>query len=166
VRRRRLPVEGRAVMPFGGFSPGRRASDSLSHFRRAPAIGGRHREKGCCHLLEAAYGNCKGQCLCAHYFRQPRQLFWNRGDGQFLDISSTAGPGIAARHSLRGIAVGDLDSDGSEEIVVVNLFEPPPLLKNFWSLRKRAARTGSDRIRPRRDRGACHGDTQAPQADR
>jgi hypothetical protein len=64
-------------------------------------------------------------------FHQPRQLFWNRGDGQFFDMSSTAGPGITARHSSRGIAVGDLDNDGSEEIVVVNLFEAPSLLKNF-----------------------------------
>jgi enediyne biosynthesis protein E4 len=64
-------------------------------------------------------------------FRQPRQLYWNRGDGQFFDMSSTAGPGVSARHSSRGIAVGDLDNDGSEEIVVVNLFEPPSLLKNF-----------------------------------
>ena len=64
-------------------------------------------------------------------FHQPRQLFWNRGDGQFFDMSFTAGPGITAKHSSRGIAVGDLDNDGSEEIVVVNLFEPPSLLKNF-----------------------------------
>ena len=64
-------------------------------------------------------------------FKQPRQLFWNRGDGQFFDMSSTGGPGITAKHSSRGIAVGDLDNDGSEEIVVVNLFEPPSLLKNF-----------------------------------
>ena len=64
-------------------------------------------------------------------FKQPRQLFWNRGDGQFFDMSSTSGPGITAKHSSRGIAVGDLDNDGSEEIVVVNLFEPPSLLKNF-----------------------------------
>jgi len=64
-------------------------------------------------------------------FHQPRQLFWNRGDGQFYDMSSTAGPGITAKHSSRGVAVGDLDNDGSEEIVVVNLFEPPSLLKNF-----------------------------------
>jgi len=64
-------------------------------------------------------------------FRQPRLLFWNRGDGQFFDMSSTAGPGITAKHSSRGIAVGDLDNDGSEEIVIVNLFEPPSLLKNF-----------------------------------
>jgi hypothetical protein len=64
-------------------------------------------------------------------FKQPSQLFWNRGDGQFFDMSSTGGPGITAKHSSRGIAVGDLDSDGSQEIVIVNLFEPPSLLKNF-----------------------------------
>lgn len=64
-------------------------------------------------------------------FKQPRQLFWNRGDGQFFDMSYTAGPGIAGKHSSRGIAVGDLDNDGSMEIVTVNLFEPPSLLKNF-----------------------------------
>ncbi len=64
-------------------------------------------------------------------FKQPRQLFWNRGDGQFFDMSSTGGPGISAKHSSRGIAVGDLNNDGSQEIVVVNLFEPPSLLRNF-----------------------------------
>jgi hypothetical protein len=64
-------------------------------------------------------------------FRQPRQLYWNRGDGQFFDMSYTGGPGITARHSSRGTAVGDLDNDGSQEIVVVNLFEPPSLLKNL-----------------------------------
>jgi hypothetical protein len=64
-------------------------------------------------------------------FKQPRQLFWNRGDGQFFDMSATGGPGITAKHSSRGIAVADFDNDGSMEIVVVNLFEPPSLLKNF-----------------------------------
>jgi enediyne biosynthesis protein E4 len=64
-------------------------------------------------------------------FHQPRQLYWNRGDSQFFDMSATAGPGITAKHSSRGIAVGDLDNDGSEEIVVVNLFEPPSVHKNF-----------------------------------
>jgi hypothetical protein len=63
-------------------------------------------------------------------YRQPRQFYWNRGDGQFYDMSSTAGPAIAAKHSSRGLAVADLDNDGSEEIVIVNLFEPPSLLKN------------------------------------
>jgi enediyne biosynthesis protein E4 len=64
-------------------------------------------------------------------FKQPRQVFWNSRKGQFFDVSATAGPGITARHSSRGIAIGDLDNDGSMEIVVVNLFAPLSLLKNF-----------------------------------
>jgi len=84
-------------------------------------------------------------------FHQPRQFFWNRGDGQFFDMSSNSGPGILARHSSRGIAVGDLDNDGSEEIVVVNLFEPPSLLKNFGARGNSlliSAVTGSGRDAP------------------
>jgi hypothetical protein len=65
------------------------------------------------------------------HFKQPRQLYWNLGGQQFYDMSSTGGPGITALHSSRGIAVGDLDNDGEMEIVIVNLFEPPSLLKNF-----------------------------------
>src|SRR5512147_2324996 len=40
-------------------------------------------------------------------FKQPRLLYWNRRDGQFFDISAQGGPGILARHSSRGIALGD-----------------------------------------------------------
>ena len=64
-------------------------------------------------------------------FKQSRLLYWNRGDGQFFDLSSAAGSGIAAAHSSRGLATGDLDNDGSEEIVVVNMGEAPSLLKNL-----------------------------------
>jgi len=63
-------------------------------------------------------------------FRQPRYLYWNGGEGQFFDMSSLSGPGIAAEHSSRGLAVGDLDNDGEMEIVIVNMDEPPSLLKN------------------------------------
>lgn len=84
-------------------------------------------------------------------FKQPRQFFWNRRDGQFFDMSGVAGPGITARHSSRGVAVGDLDNDGSMEIVVVNLFEPPSLLKNFGAtgnslLIRAVTATGRDAI--------------------
>ena len=63
-------------------------------------------------------------------FKQRRLLYWNRGDGQFYDISSRAGPGINEPHASRGLAIADLDNDGNEEIVVVNMGEAPSLLKN------------------------------------
>ena len=84
-------------------------------------------------------------------FKQPRLLYWNRGDGQFFDLSSSAGSGIAAEHSSRGLAVGDLDNDGSLEIVVVNMGEAPSLLKNTVpatgnALLVRAVTSGRDAI--------------------
>jgi hypothetical protein len=64
------------------------------------------------------------------HFKQKRLLYWNRGDGQFFDLSAQAGSGIADEHASRGLAVGDLDNDGKEEIVIVNMGEAPSLLKN------------------------------------
>lgn len=64
-------------------------------------------------------------------FKQKRLLYWNRGDGQFFDLSTQAGSGINAAHASRGLAVGDLDNDGNEEIVIVNMGEAPTLLKNM-----------------------------------
>jgi hypothetical protein len=67
----------------------------------------------------------------AEKFKQRRLLYWNRGDGQFFDLSGASGPGISDEHSSRGLAVGDLDNDGQPEIVIVNMNEPPSLLKNL-----------------------------------
>ena len=63
-------------------------------------------------------------------YRQPRLLFWNVGGGQFKDVSETAGPALAERWSSRGSAVGDLDNDGSLEVVISNMGGRPSLLKN------------------------------------
>jgi len=64
-------------------------------------------------------------------YKQERLLFWNLRNGTFLDISAQAGSGILARRCSRGAAVGDLDNDGSLEIVVNNMNDTPSLLKNF-----------------------------------
>ncbi len=64
-------------------------------------------------------------------FRQKRLLYWNRRDGQFYDLSPHAGSGIAAAHSSRGLAVGDLNNDGNEEVLILNMGEAPSLLKNM-----------------------------------
>ncbi len=64
-------------------------------------------------------------------FHQSRLVYWNYGGGRFHDLSAEAGPGISAKHSSRGIAVADLDDDGSLEIVTVNMHEHPSLLKQY-----------------------------------
>ena len=64
-------------------------------------------------------------------YRQPRLLYWNVGDGKFVDLSGQSGPGIRETWSSRGAAVGDLDNDGSLEIVINNLGARPSLLKNY-----------------------------------
>lgn len=63
-------------------------------------------------------------------FRNPRLLYWNLGGGRFEDVGGRAGPGIAAHHSSRGAAAGDFDNDGNIDLLIMNMNEPPSLLKN------------------------------------
>jgi enediyne biosynthesis protein E4 len=65
------------------------------------------------------------------HYRQPRLLYWNVGGGRFKDLSSTSGSGVRETQSSRGSAAGDLDNDGSLEVVVANMGARPTLLKNF-----------------------------------
>jgi hypothetical protein len=59
----------------------------------------------------------------------PRLLFRNLGNKTFEELEH-AGPAIAAAHSSRGCAFGDFDNDGDLDILIVNLNEPPSLLRN------------------------------------
>jgi enediyne biosynthesis protein E4 len=63
-------------------------------------------------------------------YKTPSVIFRNLGDGKFEELRDLAGPGIAESHCSRGVAFGDFDNDGDIDILVVNLNEPPSLLRN------------------------------------
>ena len=60
----------------------------------------------------------------------PRIIFRNLRDGRFEELVEEAGPGIATAHSSRGCAFGDFDNDGDLDILIMNMNEPPSLLRN------------------------------------
>jgi hypothetical protein len=68
--------------------------------------------------------------LPAYQFKEPRLLFRNLGNGQFEELLDEGGSGLSALHCSRGCAFGDFDNDGDVDVVVVNLNEPPSLLRN------------------------------------
>ncbi len=63
-------------------------------------------------------------------YKTPRVLFRNLGGGKFEELLDQAGPAIAELHSSRGVAFGDFDNDGDIDILIMNMNEPPSLLRN------------------------------------
>jgi len=51
----------------------------------------------------------------------------------FEDVTARSGPGPLAVHSSRGAAFGDFDNDGDLDVLIMNMNEPPTLLRNDYS---------------------------------
>ena len=61
--------------------------------------------------------------------RGPRIVFRNTG-ATFRDVSTGSGPGALDARSSRGAAFGDYDNDGDLDVLIMNMNEPPSLLRN------------------------------------
>jgi hypothetical protein len=68
--------------------------------------------------------------LPSYPFQTPRLVFRNLGDGRFEELIEEAGTGVSAPHASRGCAFGDFDNDGDLDVLVMNMNEPPSLLRN------------------------------------
>ena len=62
--------------------------------------------------------------------KTPWAVFPNLDNCNFEELIEAAGPGVAELHSSRGCAFGDFDNDGDIDVLIVNLNEPPSLLRN------------------------------------
>jgi enediyne biosynthesis protein E4 len=65
------------------------------------------------------------------HYAEPNSVFRNLGNGQFADVSATAGADFTRLAPHRGLAYGDLDNDGRMDLVVTALGGPVSVLHNI-----------------------------------
>ncbi len=64
------------------------------------------------------------------HYAEPNALFRNLGNGQFEDVSATAGADFKQPAPNRGLAYGDFNNDGRIDVVITALGGPARLLQN------------------------------------
>jgi hypothetical protein len=62
-------------------------------------------------------------------YSEPPFLFENTGKG-FREVAAEHGAPLKKFYSGRGLAVGDFDNDGDSDLLLINVGEPPALLRN------------------------------------
>ena len=63
-------------------------------------------------------------------YAQRNQVFRNRGDDGFDEITEGCGAGLHLKKVSRGAAFGDYDNDGDLDILITNSNQTPDLLRN------------------------------------
>lgn len=66
-------------------------------------------------------------------YREPLLLHLNKQDGTFEDASAASGLADLPLASRRGVAFGDVWNDGAIDVLILNVGEPPTLLRNHLS---------------------------------
>ena len=61
---------------------------------------------------------------------QKNFVYWNNGDGRFIDVTINSGSVFQTRRVGRGCAFADYDDDGKMDIFIVNHGSSPLLLRN------------------------------------
>ena len=73
------------------------------------------------------------QLLERYPHRGPRVVFRNVNGARFEEVTAASGSGATTPHSSRGAAFGDIDNDGDVDVVIMNMNEPPSLLRNGYA---------------------------------
>ncbi len=63
-------------------------------------------------------------------YAQPNQVWLNRGDGTFEDVSAQAGAPWVTPKVSRGLAVGDWNNDGKLDLLVTHTNDRPEIFEN------------------------------------
>jgi len=63
-------------------------------------------------------------------YKTQRTVYRNLANGAFEEVSDLCGAAVLERHSSRGCAFGDFNNDGALDVLILNMSEPPSLLRN------------------------------------
>jgi len=84
-------------------------------------------------------------------YAQSPHIFLNLGNGQFRDVARQAGEAFASPKVARGLAIGDFDRDGDQDILIATNNGPAYLYRNDLTNNNRSLRIRLTGVKSNRD---------------